>query len=367
MDGQKNKRIAFVTPRLNAYSETFIQAQIKLLPADIVLHNGSLPTMIGNKPIVSKSWQRINDFSAFLFGRELFTRRRAILHVFKKERIDVVLVQYGPVGVALLPVCKKAALPMVVHFHGFDASHNDTLKKFSSGYRELFDYVKAIIVVSKVMSHQLQKLGCPVQKIILNYYGVNNIFFTVLPDFQSENFLAIGRFVEKKGPEYTIRAFTKVAERFPRARLFMAGDGPLLQSCKELVKELSLTKHVFFPGVLKHEMVAGFMQKSLVFVQHSITASTGDSEGSPVVIMEASAASLPVISTFHAGIPDIIEDGVTGILVPEKDIDKMAEAMLTIISDKELAGRMGKAGRERIKSHFTMDRYIAVLRNVLDT
>lgn len=87
MDGQKNKRIAFVTPGLNAYSETFIQAQIKLLPADIVLHNGSLPTMIGDKPIVSKSWQRINDFSAFLFGRELFTRRRAILHVLKKKEL----------------------------------------------------------------------------------------------------------------------------------------------------------------------------------------------------------------------------------------------------------------------------------------
>ena len=118
--------------------------------------------------------------------------------------------------------------------------------------------------------------------------------------------------------------------------------GNLQAAC---VRNLSLEKNVFFPGVLKPEMIAGFMQKSLAFVQHSIVASTGDSEGTPVAIMEASAASLPVISTYHAGIPDVILDGITGFLVPEKDIDKMADAMMVLLKDKELARKMGLAGK----------------------
>ena len=96
-----------------------------------------------------------------------------------------------------------------------------------------------------------------------------------------------------------------------------------------------------------------------------LVASSGDSEGTPVAIMEASAASLPVVSTFHAGIPDVILDGITGILVPETDIDKMADAMLTLLNDKELARKMGRAGRERIKSEYSMERYINVLKTLL--
>ena len=147
----------------------------------------------------------------------------------------------------------------------------------------------------------------------------------------------------------------------------MAGDGPLLDSCKELVQELGLEKSVFFPGILQPEMVVGFLQKALAFVQHSITAPSGDSEGSPVSIMEASAAGLPVISTLHAGIPEIILNGTTGILVHEKDIVNMAEAMVTLIENKELAKTMGEAGRERIRNNYHMDRYIATLRQVLET
>jgi colanic acid/amylovoran biosynthesis glycosyltransferase len=128
-----------------------------------------------------------------------------------------------------------------------------------------------------------------------------------------------------------------------------------------------LEKNVFFPGILKPEMIAGFMQKSLAFVQHSIVASSGDSEGSPVVILEASASALPVISTYHAGIPDIILDRVTGILVPEKDIEKMTDALMALLEDKELARKMGLAGRERIKNTFSMKKYIDVLRDELNS
>jgi hypothetical protein len=178
MDGQKNKRIAVVTHKPDAYSETFIHAQIKLLPADMILHGGRMPSMVGEKPILSTFKKTLNRISKSLFNKEIFTLEKAIIHLLKKEKIDVVLAQYGPVGVAILPICRKADVPLVVHFHGFDASHFKTLEKYAAGYKELFEYAKAIIVVSGKMSEQLKVKGCPDYKIILNHYGVNERFFS---------------------------------------------------------------------------------------------------------------------------------------------------------------------------------------------
>jgi len=365
MDGQKNNSIAFVTSNLNAYSETFIRMQIDMLKPLIILHGGKLPSKINGKSIVSPFWDSLNKNCRKLFQFDLVSLKSRLVYLLRKRKIDIVFAQYGPAGVAILPVCKKANIPLIVHFHGFDASHKPTLQKYETAYREMFAYATFIIVVSKTMAEVIHELGCPLNKIVLNTYGVNDLFFKVSPSFSSNIFFAAGRFVEKKGPELTIRSFHKIVTQFPDARLYMAGDGPLLETCRQLVKALFLEKNVFFPGVLMPEMVAGLMQKALAFVQHSIVATSGDSEGTPVAIMEASAASLPVISTYHAGIPDIILDGITGFLVPEKDIDKMANAMMVLLKDKELARKMGLAGRERIKSEFSMKRYIDVLKSLL--
>lgn len=365
MDGQKNKKIAFVTANLNAYSETFIRAQIDMLKPEIILHGGKLPSKINGESIVTPFWDSLNKKCRKLFHFDLVTLESRLVYLLRKKKIDIVFAQYGPAGVAMLPVCKKSKIPLVVHFHGFDASHMPTLQKYETAYREMFSYAKYIIVVSNAMFKAIHELGCPPDKIVLNPYGVNDFFFNCSPTGKSNIFFAAGRFVEKKGPDFTIRSFHKMVTQFPDARLYMAGDGPLLENCRQLVKTLSLEKNVFFPGVLKPEMIAGFMQKSIAFVQHSMVASSGDSEGTPVAIMEASAASLPVVSTFHAGIPDVILDGITGILVPETDIDKMADAMLTLLNDKELARKMGRAGRERIKSEYSMERYINVLKTLL--
>ena len=365
MNGQKIKKIAFVTANLNAYSETFIRAQIDLLKPDIILHGGRLPSKINGESIITPFWDSINKKCRNLFHFDIVTLENRLVYLLRKKKIEIVFAQFGPVGVAMLPVCKKSKIPLVVHFHGFDASHKPSLEKYETAYREMFTYAKNIIVVSTAMFKAIHELGCPLEKIVLNSYGVNELFFKCTPSFESNVFFAAGRFVEKKGPEFTIRSFHQIVIQFPDARLYMAGDGPLLENCRQLVKSLSLEKNVFFPGVLKPEMIAGFMQKSIAFVQHSMVASSGDSEGTPVAILEASAASLPVVSTFHAGIPDVIQDNITGLLVPEKDIVKMTDAMILLLKDKELARKMGLAGRERIKSAFSMEKYIDVLKTLL--
>ena len=159
----------------------------------------------------------------------------------------------------------------------------------------------------------------------------------------------------------TILAFSKVLVKFPEAKLVIGGDGNLLEVCKNLVHYLKIRNNVLLPGALSQEEFSYYLQNSLAFVQHSITAINGDQEGTPVAILEASAAGLPVISTKHAGIPDVIIDGETGFLVEEHDVDGMAEKMIQLMENKLLAKELGVNGKERIKKYFTLEKYLQTL------
>ena len=144
-----------------------------------------------------------------------------------------------------------------------------------------------------------------------------------------------------------------VAKKFPDAKLIMAGTGSLVKKCRNLVNKLKIHEKVKFAGVLSHKSIAEQMKKSRAFVQHSVTVKNGDKEGTPVAIMEAGACGLPVISTKHGGIPDVVIDGVTGVLVDEHDIGSMAEAMMTMLAYPQIALSMGRAANKRVMENFS--------------
>lgn len=368
MELQKNKNIAITSVNKDAYSETFIKAQIENLPAVLIMHSGWLPAFYDGElsfEFVGLK-KTMNQWSNFIFGRSFFYKSSNYIAVLKKHKIDVVLAQYGPAGVALMNICKKAKIDLVVHFHGFDASAHEILSKYEEKYQELFFQAKKIIVVSNAMKLKLISIGCPEAKIALITYGPNNLFFDSKPTFESNTFFSIGRFVDKKAPYLTLMAFYEVLKEFPDAQLRMAGSGELLNTCKNMVKAWGIEESVHFLGIIKPEQTKIEMEKALAFVQHSVVAENGDSEGTPVGILEAQAAALPVIATYHAGIPDVVIDGETGLLVQETHIYRMKEAMIQVIKDKEKAKEMGVKGRERINKEFTMAIYINKLRDVLN-
>ena len=365
MELQKNKKIAIVSTNSIAISETFIKAQIDFLPATIILHTGWLPTKIGDKYILNK-FKRYINYILRPFHKELFSIENAIIKILKKARIEAILAQYGPGGCAMIRVCKKTRIPLFVHFHGFDASDKNTLKEYSESYKLLFKEAKGIIAVSKKMLSKLIELGCPHNKIYLIPYGPNDLFLKINPTFKNETFFSIGRFVDKKAPCLTILAFIEVLKSHSNAKLIIGGEGILLNVCKNIVKAYGIEESVNFPGILRPEETAKYMQNSIAYVQHSVVAESGDSEGTPVAILEASASGLPVIATRHAGIPDIIITNETGFLVEEYDINTMASAMIQLIEDKKLAKRIGLAGKDRILNNFTMDKYIYNLKCLIN-
>src|SRR5262249_29879937 len=153
---------------------------------------------------------------------------------------------------------------------------------------------------------------------------------------------------EKKAPHITLTAFSQVHRRYPDAQLRMVGEGPLLEACKGLVVQLGITGAVTFLGAQPHAVVQAEMRAARCFVQHSVEAPSGDCEGTPLGILEAGASGLPVVGTRHAGIPDVVIEGETGLLVNEYDVAGMAEAMTKLLEEPLLAGRMGQAARTHI-------------------
>lgn len=356
--------LAIFSPNQNAYSETFIQAH-KSLPFFVkYYYDGWVPSMLENcedmlKISLSERIKR-RILTGFSFSK------KKLLFSLRKEKIDCVLAEYGPTACYNLPVIKYAGLPLIVHFHGSDASEKELIEQYREQYFDVFQYASKVIVVSSKMKQALLGLGCPEEKLVTNCYGPEQSFFEICPSFNEPSFISVGRFVEKKSPQLTILAFQKVLKKYPLAKLTMVGDGKLLNSCKNMVEELKLQINIEFKGVCNAGQVRELFNKSIAFVQHSIVAENGDSEGTPVAVLEAQAAGLPVIATYHGGIPDVVIHNETGLLSVEKDVDAMANNMLRVLVEEGLSQRLGEAGRKRIKQHFSLEKHLATLAHIIE-
>ncbi len=353
-------KLCIAYPNRNNYSETFIHNHLAYLQPEITLSGGWRPYLtkenesiitapagellrVGIKRVLSGWYPR---FYTYFLTKYL-----------QKEKPDVVLAEYGITGVGVMEACRKTNTRLVVHFHGFDASHRPTIEQYQKEYKRLFDIANKIVVVSNDMAEQLIGLGASSSKVINNPYGVETgKFYGANPQQAEKVVLAVGRFTGKKAPHLTIKAFDKVLEKHPDAKLVMIGGGELLASSQKLVDELGMKHAVRMLGVKSPNEVAEWQRKARVFVQHSVVnPENGDSEGTPNTILEASAAGLPIVSTRHAGIKEAVEHGETGFLVEEGDYERMAEYISILLEDAALAGKMGQAARHKMMNEYEIE------------
>lgn len=360
--------LCIFTPYPPSLTETFIRAHAQRLPAKTVIVHGWRPS-IGDHTVLSFGRLVFHKLARTLFrtnlGRE---KTAAYLKVFREYNAVAVLAEYGGVGVWCAEACRRAGIPLIVHFHGHDAYDRDILKMFEGTYEGMFEQAAAVIAVSHAMEQQLIALGAPAEKIHYNPCGVDTGKFGGAEPAQADPvFLAVGSFREKKAPHLTIAAFARVHRVCPEARLRMIGAGVLMDKCVELTKELGIENAVTFLGGQPHSVVEEEMSRARCFVQHSVVAESGDSEGTPVAVLEAGAAGLPLVSTIHAGIPDVVVEGETGFLVAEHDVEGMAEHMLRLAQDPVLAGKMGERARKHIAENFSMERSLGRLWTIIDS
>ena len=173
--------------------------------------------------------------------------------------------------------------------------------------------------------------------------------------------------MEKKGIEYSIRAFAQVAAKHPQARYDIVGDGPLHHDLAKLIAELGLADRIKLHGALAGESVRQLLSEADIFVLASVTAANGDCEGTPVSLLEAQACGVPVISTKHTGIPEIVLDGKTGFLVSERDVQGLAEKLELLISDPALRARIGRAGVGFTGQSFGQEHCLSMLVDLIDS
>lgn len=346
----------------------FIRPHLERLPARTVAIHGFVPT-IGSRPVlpnnpVARASRKVQRWARRQTWTEEITQGYAAAFT---ARPAVVLAEFGPTGVRLIEACRRTGVPLIAHFHGYDYSKRAVLEEHRESYPQLFDAAAAIVVVSRNMRDALIDLGAPPHKVHYCPYGVDcQQFHPGSPATAPPEAIAVGRFVDKKAPHLTILAFAKAHRAHPLARLRMIGDGALLGSCTDLVKALGLEHAVTFMGHQGHAAIARHMREARCFVQHSVQALDGDCEGTPNAVLEAGASGLPSVVTRHAGIPDVVRDGHTGILVEERDVDAMAAGLSRMFGDPLLAARLGAAAREHIVSEFAIEKRLLALWRVIE-
>jgi glycosyltransferase involved in cell wall biosynthesis len=363
-------RIAIATPTRRAYSETFIAAHEQHLKEVVaILSDGVPPRMVDTEPLLIPTTYkgRLRSFIERKFLRldHVAQHDRRIAELLRVRRVDVVLAEYGSMGEAMVNACRDAGVPLVAHFHGYDA-HVHQLAVQHQNYQRLFRSAAALIVVSRSMEQRLRELGAPEAKVHYNCYGIDvDRFAAGYAEDAPPHFIAIGRFVDKKAPHLSLLAFRKVVDECPEARLTMVGDGPLREACKELVAALGLQVHVELCGIRTPVEIAALLKKSRGFLQHSVVTSTGDSEGTPLAVLEAMACAVPVVATHHAGIGDVVEHEQRGLLCAERDVERMAMHLVKLVRDPARAGVLGRAGRVYVEQHHRLQDHIASLHKIL--
>jgi glycosyltransferase involved in cell wall biosynthesis len=183
---------------------------------------------------------------------------------------------------------------------------------------------------------------------------------TPVPDVQ--RIVHVARLVEKKGTADLITAVHRLQRDLPDLRLDVLGDGPLRGDLERQVRELGLERHVTFAGATAHAGVLDAVRGAAVVAVPSVTARSGDTEGLPQAVLEAGALGRPVVATVHAGIPEAVDDGGTGLLVPERSPDELAAALRAVLTDHGAAERLGAAARVRVARDFSLTTQSARLR-----
>ncbi|SEJ58873.1 colanic acid/amylovoran biosynthesis glycosyltransferase [Cyclobacterium xiamenense] len=384
-------RIAFIVEAFPKLSETFILNQVtallnlghdvEIFPSRNIdevkthpkvgkyglLKKTFYPPIVPDLPILQKlkcAWLVVKNFSNIeIINRilslpypidskiSLFFR---ILPLIGKEKFDIIHCHFGPLGNVAVQARSLGILSgkMVLSFYGYDATRYNLDVRYYAGIVQQFD---AFIVISNYLKGKIIKLGFPEERIKTIPLGVDVSDYNILKVKNKKTghkLLTVARLVEKKGVYYGIMAFSQLKNKNKELEYHIVGDGLLSDRLKELIEELGLGECVFLHGAKNKEEIFQFYRDADVFVLPSITASDGNTEGQGLVLQEAQLMELPIVSTFHNGIPEGVVEDETGFLVPERDIDALSEKIGTLLANEQLRTEMGKKGRDLVLERF---------------
>ncbi|MFC4322795.1 glycosyltransferase [Litchfieldia salsa] len=277
---------------------------------------------------------------------------------FDKQNVVAIHAHQGKHSKSILPIATKYDIPLIVHFRGRDSS-TQTEKRFLKNkkrYDSLIQHGAGYFAVCQFLAEELKKLGFPENKIHVLYGGLDlNLYpFTQrsIPNEGEIRIISVARLVEKKGFLTLIKAFNLIHQEYPRATLTIIGTGKEEEKILNCINEYQLNDCVFLKGALDSGQVSKELRNSHLFCLSSETGLDGDVEGIPNALKEAMASGLPVISTYHGGIPELIDHKRTGFLVPEKDYISLAQGIKYFLNNPGVWEDYTKMARKVIEEKF---------------
>lgn len=290
---------------------------------------------------------------------------RDLLKVLNRRRVDLMHIYFGHTAVHLLSFIESWEKPCLVSFHGADVMPREEHPEYIGQLRRLLQRVPLVLARSHSLIERLLALGCPEKKIRLNRTGIPlqefNFHQRVAPTGGAWHFVQACRLIPKKGLGTSLKAFAVFHQRHPQARLTIAGEGPMQQELEQLIAQLGLGAAVAMPGFLGQRELNDLYRSSHIFLHPSRITKDSNQEGVPNSMLEAMSTGLPVLATWHGGIPEAVEDNRTGLLVKEGDDQALALQMELLTRDAGLWQMMGKAASESVARDFEQQAQVARL------
>jgi colanic acid/amylovoran biosynthesis glycosyltransferase len=322
------------------------------------------------------TYRLINSLTEF--DHHIFTTRTENLDIFPTQnltvaksedeylglaaraRVNLVFSHFGPSGLVGMLVGLMNDIPSVTIFHGYDVSMLLHSPRWVEQYQTLFQFGSHCICISEAGRQRLINIGCRPDRVSVVHLGVDVSEFSPSEQnpqgdaTQEVRLLIVSRLAEKKGISYAMKALRRALEWVPTLTLRIIGEGEEREKLEVLRHELGLEQPVLFLGSMDNAVLRREMLSCHIYLQPSVTAQDGDQEGIPVALMEALACGRPAIASRHSGIPELVLDGQTGLLVGERDTEGLADAIMRMVENPDLARSLGRAGRAWVEQEFNL-------------
>jgi colanic acid/amylovoran biosynthesis glycosyltransferase len=359
-------------------TETFLYNYLtafkRVLPVGITFRNINRERFPFEFPMVvlyrwdyaSRAWRRGLRF--FLSQDQVLKYDQSKTYdAIRKFDIDILHAHFGYTGSQVLSIKASTGIPLITTFYGEDVSALAKIGKWRKAYQQLFNIGDLFLVEGLYMHDRLIEIGCledkvKIQRIAIEVDKYPHRTRQTKSKDEKVHILFCGRFQEKKGLNYALDAVRRAYDRRPNLEFRIIGDGESRSQIEQTIRRHSMDKYTRLLGFQYHERVIAEMNKADILLAPSVTARNGDSEGgAPTTILEAQACGLPILSTTHADIPNVVIPGESALLAPERDGETLGNILLELINHSEKWARMGKIGRYFVERYHNIDTEINLL------
>jgi len=299
--------------------------------------------------------------------------------VLKENQVSLIHSHFGNRGFFDLKLKQKLKIPQVTTFYGHDVSMLAQEERWKKRFKMLFQQGDFICAEGNYMKKSLLELGCPDAKVKVQHLGIDCDDIPFIPrkpdEQQKVKIMIAGTFREKKGITYALEAFASLTSKYKNIEATLIGDAGRSQRETDYKKEIisiinsrNIADKVNYLGFLPYPAFIKEAKNNHIFLSPSIHPSDGETEGgAPVALIEMSAYGMPIVSTFHCDIPEVVIDGESGFLAKEKDTDGLAERLEHLINHPELWESIGRAGRKHVEEEFNIVKQAAKLETIYDS